>query len=158
MGVHPCYAGAVMASVEFSSFPKVAAIRRRGPSSFLVTRFGLLWPVTAALLAAGSVAPEANTDMLIAVGRGLVALLPAVVVGAPMYLDGYAALPFVRGLMDMGMSFGAALGLMISGVAVSLYASVAVAAVVRVRVFVLYVAPAMGGACAAGYAANWLTG
>ncbi len=80
----------------------------------------------------------------------------AVVVGAPMYLDGYAALPLVRGLMDMGMSFGAALGLMISGAAVSLYAAVAVAAVVRARVFVLYVVLAIAGACAAGYAANGL--
>ena len=149
---------ASLESREFSSSPKVAAIRRRGPSSFLVTRLGLLWPVTAALLAAGSLAPEANADMLTAVGRGQVALLPVVVVAAPMYLEGYAALPFVRGLMDLGMSFGAALGLMISGAAVSLYAAVAVVAVVRVRVFVLYVVLAMGGACAAGYAANWLVG
>ena len=74
----------------------------------------------------------------------------AVLVGAPMYLDGYAALPLVRGLMDLGMSFGAALGLMISGAAVSLYAAVAVAAVVRVRVFVLYVVLAMAGALRGG--------
>ena len=31
-------------------------------------------------------------------------------------------------------------------------------AVGRVRVFVLYVVLAMGGACAPGYAANWLVG
>ena len=37
----------------------------------------------------------------------------ATIVGAPMYLDGYAALPLVRGLMEKGMSFGAALALMI---------------------------------------------
>ena len=80
----------------------------------------------------------------------------AVIVGAPMYLDGYAALPLVRGLMDKGMSFGAALALMISGAAVSLYAAVAVASIVRVRVFVLYVLLALTGACAAGYAAAWL--
>ena len=80
----------------------------------------------------------------------------AVIVGAPMYLDGYAALPLVRGLMDKGMSFGAALALMISGAAVSLYATVAVASIVRVRVFVLYVLLAMVGAAAAGYVAAWL--
>ena len=80
----------------------------------------------------------------------------AVIVGAPMYLDGYAALPLVRGLMEKGMSFGAALALMISGAAVSLYVAVAVASIVRVRVFVLYVLIAMAGAAAAGYVASWL--
>ncbi|NIR28249.1 MAG: permease [Gammaproteobacteria bacterium] len=81
----------------------------------------------------------------------------AAVIGAPMYLDGYAALPLVRGLMDMGMSFGAALALMVSGAAVSLYAAVAVASIVRTRVFMLYVVLAMVGACAAGYVASWLS-
>ena len=80
----------------------------------------------------------------------------AVAVGAPMYLDGYAALPLVRGLMEKGMGFGAALALMISGAAVSLYAAVAVASIVRVRVFMLYVLLAVTGAGAAGYVAAWL--
>ena len=80
----------------------------------------------------------------------------AVAVGAPMYLDGYAALPLVRGLMEKGMGFGAALALMISGAAVSLYAAVAVASIVRIRVFVLYVLLAVTGAGGAGYAAAWL--
>ena len=80
----------------------------------------------------------------------------AVIVGAPMYLDGYAALPLVRGLMDKGMSFGAALALMISGAAVSLYAAVAVVSIVRMRVFALYVLLAVTGACVAGYVAAWL--
>ena len=80
----------------------------------------------------------------------------AAIVGAPMYLDGYAALPLVRGLMEKGMSFGAALALMISGAAVSLYVAVAVASIVRIRVFVLYVAIAVVGACAAGYVAAWI--
>ena len=80
----------------------------------------------------------------------------AAIVGAPMYLDGYAALPLVRGRMDKGMGFGAALALMISGAAVSLYAAVAVASIARIRVFVLYVLLAIVGACAAGYVAAWL--
>ena len=83
-------------------------------------------------------------------------VLLAALVGAPLYLDGYAALPLVSGLMDKGMSFGAALALMISGAAVSLYSAVAVAAIVRTRVFILYVLLAMVGACLAGYTANWL--
>lgn len=90
-------------------------------------------------------------------GAASAAAIPlAAVIGAPLYVDGYAALPLVRGLMDMGMSFGAALAFMISGAAVSLYAAVAVAAIVRLRVFALYVALAVLGALAAGYAAAWL--
>jgi len=80
----------------------------------------------------------------------------AVLVGAPMYLDGYAALPLVRGLMEKGMSFGAALALMISGAAVSLYVAAAVVSLVRIRVFALYVLLAIVGAGAAGYVASWL--
>jgi len=81
-------------------------------------------------------------------------VLLAAVIGAPLYIDGYAALPFVRGLMEMGMGFGAALAFMVSGAAVSLYAAVAVAAIVRARVFALYVALAVLGAVVAGYAAH----
>lgn len=80
----------------------------------------------------------------------------AVLVGAPMYLDGYAALPLVRGLMEKGMSFGAALALMISGAAVSVYVAAAVVSLVRIRVFALYVLLAIVGASAAGYVASWL--
>jgi hypothetical protein len=75
----------------------------------------------------------------------------AAIVGAPLYLDGYAALPLVRGLLDLGMDPGAALALLVSGAAVSLYAIVAVAALVPARVIALYVALAMLGACFAGY-------
>ena len=38
----------------------------------------------------------------------------------------------------------------------SLYVAVAVASIVRIRVFALYVAIAIVGACAAGYAADWI--
>ena len=80
----------------------------------------------------------------------------AVLLGAPMYLDGYAALPLVRALQEMGMSFGAALALMISGAAISLYAAAAVISIVRPRVFVLYASLALTGAWLAGYLADWL--
>lgn len=82
----------------------------------------------------------------------------AAIVGAPLYVDGYAALPLVRSFMEMGMSFGAALAFMISGAAVSLYAFVAVIAIVRTRVVVLYLCLAVLGAVASGYVAQWLTG
>ena len=80
----------------------------------------------------------------------------AVFVGAPIYLDGYTALPPVRRLMEMGMGFGAALAFMISGAAVSLYAAAAVISIVRARVFMLYILLALSGACLAGYIVNWI--
>lgn len=80
----------------------------------------------------------------------------AAVVGAPLYLDGFAALPLVRGLLDLGMGFGAALALLVSGAAVSLYAAVAVISLVRFRIFALYVGLAMAGACVSGYVADAL--
>ncbi len=77
-------------------------------------------------------------------------ILLAVLVGAPLYLDGYAALPLVRGLIDLGMGPGAALALLVAGAAVSLYAIVAVFALVSARVLALYLGLAGVGA--------WLTG
>ncbi len=92
-----------------------------------------------------------------AVGGDNPASIPlAAIVGAPLYLDGYAALPLVRGLVEMGMSLGAALALLISGAAVSLYALIAVISLVRTRVLVLYIAMAVLGACLAGYSLEWL--
>ncbi len=76
--------------------------------------------------------------------------------GAPLYLDGYAALPLVRGLVEMGMDSGAALALLISGAAVSLYALIAVVSLVRLRVLLLYLVLAITGACVSGYIASWL--
>lgn len=57
----------------------------------------------------------------------------AVLVGAPMYLDGYAALPLVRGMLDLGMSPGTALAFLVSGGAVSIWGVLAVMPVLRAR-------------------------
>jgi hypothetical protein len=87
------------------------------------------------------------------VGQGNAWAIPlAVGLGAPIYLDGYAALPLVRGLMDMGMTPGAAMAFLIAGGITSLYASIAVFAVVRGAVFLWYLALALALSLAAGYA------
>ncbi|MDN3519543.1 permease [Aquisalimonas lutea] len=75
----------------------------------------------------------------------------AAVVGAPVYLDGYAALPLARGLAELGMTTGAVMALLVAGAAVSLYAAVAVFSVVHLRVFALYIGLAVVGAIVAGY-------
>ena len=55
----------------------VRPIRRLRPSAET-----LIWPITAALLVGGSLLPEPNADMLNAVGRGLLSLLPVVAIAA----------------------------------------------------------------------------
>ena len=80
------------------------------------------------------------------------AVLLAVVVGAPMYLDGYAALPLVRGLLDLGMSPGAAMAFLVSGGAVSIWGVMAVVAVLRPPTIALFVMLAVSGSLAIGYA------
>jgi uncharacterized membrane protein YraQ (UPF0718 family) len=80
------------------------------------------------------------------------AVLLAVLVGAPMYLDGYAALPLVRGLLDLGMSPGAAMAFLVSGGAVSIWGVMAVVAVLRPPTIALFVTLAVIGSLAIGYA------
>lgn len=75
----------------------------------------------------------------------------AVLVGAPMYLDGYAALPLVRGLLDLGMSPGAAMAFLVSGGAVSIWGVMAVVAVLRSATTALFVTLAAIGSLAIGY-------
>lgn len=74
----------------------------------------------------------------------------AVLVGVPTYLNGYAAIPTVGGLMELGMSHGAALAFMTAGGVTSIPAAMAVFALVQKRVFALYLALALLGSIAVG--------
>lgn len=87
------------------------------------------------------------------VGENSALAIPlAVMVGAPMYLDGYAALPLVRGLLDLGMSPGAAMAFLVSGGAVSIWGVMAVVAVLRPSTIALFATLAVIGSLAIGYA------
>lgn len=87
------------------------------------------------------------------VGEDSIYAIPlAVMVGAPMYLDGYAALPLVRGLLDLGMSPGAAMAFLVSGSAVSIWGILAVLPVLRVPTVALFATLAVLGSLAIGYA------
>lgn len=90
-------------------------------------------------------------------GEGVAAIPAAVAIGVPAYFNGYAALPLVRGLVDLGMTPAVGLAFLVAGGMTSIPAAAAVWALVRPRVFALYLAFALGGALAAGYAyALWL--
>ncbi|MDF9433183.1 permease [Chromohalobacter israelensis] len=75
----------------------------------------------------------------------------AVGIGGPLYIEGYAALPLLRGLMDMGLTPGAAMAFLIAGAAISLYAAVAVWSLVRPAIFGLYLVLGIVGALVAGW-------
>jgi uncharacterized membrane protein YraQ (UPF0718 family) len=81
----------------------------------------------------------------------------AVFVGSPAYLDGYAALPLVRGLIDHGMSQGAAMAFLVSGSVVSIWGALAILPVLKLKPFLLYLALALCGSAATGWIYNAIT-
>lgn len=83
-------------------------------------------------------------------GEGLGPIATATVVGVPAYLNGYAALPLVGGLIEQGMAPGAGMAFLVAGGVTSLPAAIAVWALVKLRVFALYIALSLAGAFAAG--------
>lgn len=82
----------------------------------------------------------------------------ATLVGIPAYLNGYAAIPLIRGLLDLGMSPATGMAFMLAGSVTSIPASIAVWTLVRPRLFTIYIAMAAAGSmlCAGGYAL-WLS-
>ena len=85
-------------------------------------------------------------------GSGVVPIFLGAVVGAPAYLNGYAAVPLVDALLMQGMAPGAAMSFVIAGGVSCIPAAVAVWALVRPRVFAAYICIAIAGAVTAGLA------
>lgn len=83
-------------------------------------------------------------------GDGFQPILLGALVGAPAYLNGYAAVPLVAGLLEQGMSNGAAMSFVIAGGVSCIPAAIAVWALVKPRVFAAYIGYAMLGALIAG--------
>ncbi|GAB5448022.1 permease [Gymnodinialimonas sp.] len=83
-------------------------------------------------------------------GDGIWPIIIGALVGAPAYLNGYAAVPLVNGLIEQGMNPGAGMSFMIAGGVSSIPAAVAVWALVKPRVFVAYLGLALAGAIIAG--------
>jgi hypothetical protein len=105
--------------------------------AFLLESLMLAWVPADAI--AGVVGPDS-----------LWAIPIAVVVGVPAYLNGYAALPLVAGLLDIGVAPGAGMAFLIAGGVTSIPAAVAVWALVRRAVFLWYIVLSMAGGLAAG--------
>ncbi|RVT86890.1 permease [Rhodobacteraceae bacterium CCMM004] len=85
-------------------------------------------------------------------GDGVWPVLMGALVGAPAYLNGYAAVPLVDALLQQGMAQGAAMSFMLAGGVSCIPAAVAVWALVKPRVFGAYLAIALVGSVLAGLA------
>jgi len=84
-------------------------------------------------------------------GSGWQAIPLAVALGVPAYLNGFAAIPLIGELMNMGMMPGAALAFLTAGAVTSLPAAMAVYALVKPPVFAWYLAIALTGSLASGF-------
>ena len=83
-------------------------------------------------------------------GTGFLPILLGALVGAPAYLNGYAAVPLVDALLAQGMTQGAAMSFVIAGGVSCIPAAIAVWALVKPRVFAAYIGFAVIGALIAG--------
>jgi uncharacterized membrane protein YraQ (UPF0718 family) len=83
-------------------------------------------------------------------GDGFVPIVTATLVGVPAYLNGYAALPLVGGLIEQGMAPGAGMAFLVAGGVTSIPAAMAVWALARPSVFALYIALSLTGAFSTG--------
>ncbi|MDZ7801043.1 MAG: permease [Trueperaceae bacterium] len=85
-------------------------------------------------------------------GAGWASVPAAAVLGVPAYLNGYAAIPTVAGLMELGLPAGAGLAFMVAGGATSIPAAMAVLPLVRRSVFAWYLVLAFAAALTSGFA------
>lgn len=85
-------------------------------------------------------------------GDGIGPIILGAFVGAPAYLNGYAAAPLVQGLIEQGMSQGAAMSFMMAGGVSCIPAAIAVWALVKTRIFAAYISIGIVGSIIAGLA------
>jgi len=120
----------------------------RDNALFLLKWLSLAYVIEALMLA--YVPAEAIGGLL--GGPGLWPVVLGALVGAPAYLNGYAAPALVGGLLEQGMSPGAAMSFVIAGGVSCIPAAIAVWALVRPRVSAAHLALGSAGAVAAGLA------
>lgn len=131
-----------------SSFAKQTWATARLILICLIPAFAAEYALNAALTP-GSLAAYVGEDQWWAIPA-------AVFVGAPAYIDGYAALPLARSLIENGMSQGAAMAFLVSGGVVSIWGAMAIAPILKLKPFLLYLSLAVVGSLIAGYLFEWV--
>jgi len=87
-------------------------------------------------------------------GEGVLSVLTATLVGIPAYTSNLTALPFISGLISLGMNQGAALSFLIAGPTTTIAAMVAVWGITKRRIFLLYISFSLIGALVFGILFN----
>jgi hypothetical protein len=75
----------------------------------------------------------------------------AVFLGIPAYLNGYAAIPLISGLIELGMSPAVGLTFMLAGSVTSIPAAIAIYSLAKARLVTLYLIIAGVGSMGSGY-------
>jgi uncharacterized membrane protein YraQ (UPF0718 family) len=83
-------------------------------------------------------------------GSGIWPIMMSALLGAPAYLNSYAAPALVAGLLEQGMSPGGGMAFMVAGAVSCIPAMTAVFALVRRTVFAAYVLLGFSGAVFSG--------
>ncbi len=129
-----------------------AARREVFKSEALANAFFLLKWLTLAYLLEALLITYVPAHIIGAVvgGDGFWPIVTGALVGAPAYLNSYVAPPLVAGLMEQGMSSGAAMSFMVAGAVSSIPAMAAVWSLVKWQVFLAYIGLGIGGAIIIG--------
>lgn len=126
-------------------------LARFGRDALNTTLFLSKWLLLAFILESLMLAwIPAETVTAVLGGNGIVPIITATFVGVPAYLNGYAALPLVGGLIDQDMAPGAGLAFLVAGGVTSIPAAMAVWALARPSVFAIYIGLSLSGAFIVG--------
>jgi uncharacterized membrane protein YraQ (UPF0718 family) len=130
-------------------------LRQVGRQSWLLGR----WVLLAFLLEALITFYVPQEDIVSLLGNDSPLAVPlAALIGIPLYLNNFGALPIVAGLLEHGMQPGAAIAFLIAGPVTTIPAMTAVSGTVNKRIFALYVGIALFGAMIMGAFVNLLFG
>lgn len=129
-------------SVRVKTFRSEAALN----ALFLIKWLSLAYSLQALLITYLPAEAIGN----VAGGEGFLPIVIGALVGAPAYLNSYAAPALVSGLMEQGMSAGAAMAFMVAGAVSSIPAMAAVWSLVKRLVFMAYMVFGVGGAIIIG--------
>jgi len=122
-------------------------------------RFLIKWLTLAYLLESLMIAYIPSESIAGALGgRGIGPIVLSALIGAPAYVNSYAAPPLVAGLMTQGMSAGAGMAFMVAGAVSCIPAMTAVFALVRRPVFAAYLGLGFAGAVLSGLAYGAVAG
>lgn len=137
--------------VVWRFWTEAARREKFGKTALSTTLFLAKWLTLAFLLESLMLAwIPAETVTAALGGDGILPILTATLVGVPAYLNGYAALPLVGGLIEQGMAPGAGMAFLVAGGVTSIPAAMAVWALARPQVFAVYIGLSLSGAFASG--------